>query len=99
MRVRLQDSNNYFYVEVDNPYLLCDVEINKRVFYPKLREVINKRDLKCSGCGELLYNNWVSILERPKNILEIWGVYLFCFDKQKICFKEWKEKRRKLKKQ
>ncbi len=76
MKIRIQDSNKFIDVDVAHPYLLGDVNVYERELKPKIQEIIDRDNLKCSGCGKPLKNNgWICINHRPKSALNMKETY------------------------
>ena len=68
MKIKIQDSNKFIDVDVAHPYLLGDVNVYERELKPKIQEIIDKNNLKCSGCGKPLINRgWICVNHRPKS--------------------------------
>lgn len=76
MKIRIQNSNKFIDVNVEHPYLLSSPDVNERELKPKLIEVIDRDNLKCSGCGKPLKNRgWICVNHRPKSALNIKETY------------------------
>lgn len=70
MKIRIQNSSKFIDVDVAHPYLLGDVKVYERELKPKIQEVIDRDNLKCSGCGKPLNNRgWICVNHRPKSAL------------------------------
>lgn len=66
MKIRIQDSEDYLDINVTHPYLLSYSNVYEQELKPKLLEVIDRNNLKCSGCGKPLINrDWICINHRP----------------------------------
>lgn len=72
MKIRIQNSDRFLDINVEHPYLLGSPDVYERELKPQLQEIINRNNLKCSGCGKPLINNsWIGINHRPKSALKI----------------------------
>ena len=68
MKIRIQNSNEFIDVDVTHPYLLSEGNVYKQELKPKIQEVIDRDNLKCSGCGKPLINkSWIGVNHRPKS--------------------------------
>jgi hypothetical protein len=66
MKIRIQNSNKFIDVAVEHPYLLGSPDVYERELKPQLQDIINRDNLKCSGCGKPLINrDWICINHRP----------------------------------
>jgi hypothetical protein len=66
MKIRIQDSDKFVDINVEHPNLLGNLEVYERELKPKLQEIINRDNLKCSGCGKLLKErDWICVSHRP----------------------------------
>ena len=72
----IQDSNKFIDVAVKHPYLLGNPDVNEREFKPKIQEVIDRDNVKCSGCGkELKCIGWIAVNHRPMSAKKIKETY------------------------
>ena len=72
MKIRIENSNKFIDVNVAHPYLLSNPDVNERELKPKIQEIINRDNLKCSGCGKLLINrDWICINHRPMSAMKV----------------------------
>ena len=66
MKIKIQDSDKFIDVAVEHPYLLGSPDVYERELKPKLQDIINRDNLKCSGCGKPLINRgWKCVNHRP----------------------------------
>jgi len=76
MKIRIQNSSKFIDVDVAHPYLLGDVNVYERELKLKIQEIINRDNLKCSGCGKPLINRgWICVNHRPKSALNMKETY------------------------